>query len=375
MRIEALHLTGFRNYRAFYSEFSPSVNLICGDNAQGKTNLLESICYLSQTHSFRTRKELELVRFGADYADMEAKIFSDGREQILRAVLFSGKRPRQLFLNGVKQKNAQSLKGVLTTVLFCPEDLLVLKKGAAERRRMIDAALCQLRPRYDRAVEEYTRLYNQKSAILRDHFERPDLMEVLPEFNERMAVAGALIVSGRAKYLRELERYASQFHSRFSGGTEELRIEYRTVSTIDDPYAPTKRLYEQIREHQQLHARAEAESGQCLSGPHKDDFEVFLGDRSIKAYGSQGQTRTAAISMKLAEREIFHADTGEMPVLLLDDVLSELDAGRQDFVLNQIKTGQVFITCCDKTRLTELGQTLMIEDGVLLGGGQAEGGV
>ena len=366
MKIIDLNLSGFRNYENFHCDFDPGVNLIVGQNAQGKTNLLEAICYLSRGAAFRTRKEAELIRFGAEFAELSARVDSYGREQTLRAVMFSGRRPRQLWLSGVKKSSREDLDGVLNTVLFCPEDLLVLKKGAAERRKLLDDALCQLRPKYARALEEYRRLLAQKSAVLRDRFERPDLLELLPEYNERMAQTGAIVVTTRAKYLRMLEERAALHHGAFSGGRESLRLEYRTVSTVTDPAASPRQVYEQLRDHQQSHYRAELESIQCLSGPHKDDFEATLNHRSVKTFGSQGQTRTCAISLKLAERDLFEADTGELPVLLLDDVLSELDPGRQDFVVNQIKRGQVFITCCEQDKVTDIGKTIHIENGALL---------
>lgn len=365
MILRSLHLNSFRNYETLSCEFSPGVNLICGKNAQGKTNLLEAICYLSQGCAFRTRREAELIRFGADFADLEAKVFSYGREQTLRTVMFSGKRPRQLWLSGVKQKSREQMNGVLNTVLFCPEDLLVLKKGASDRRKLLDDALCQLRPKYARALEEYQRLLQQKSAALKAQAESPSYLAMLPEYNERMAQFGALLIHTRAKYLRELEARAQEFHREFSGGTEQLSLEYKTVSTVTDPFAPLTHIFDQLKAHQQSHARAELESMQCLSGPHKDDFDAALSGLSIRAFGSQGQTRTAAISLKLAERDIFEADTGELPVLLLDDVLSELDAGRQDFVVNHIGRGQVFITCCDLDRLTDAGKTILIDGGKL----------
>ena len=158
-------------------------------------------------------------------------------------------------------------------------------------------------------------------------------------------------------------RSASSAPAALAGGSEALTLAYQTVSTVTDPFASQQTLFEQLMEHQKRHERAELDSGQCLSGPHKDDFETLLGERSVKAYGSQGQTRTAAISLKLAERELFRADTGEEPVLLLDDVLSELDARRQDFVLNQIRSGQVLITCCEPDRLSDIGKRILIENG------------
>ena len=363
MRLDKLSLRDFRNYAQLDAAFVPGVNLILGDNAQGKTNLLEAICYLSTGRGFRARKEAELLRFGADFAEVQAQVHGQDRDRELRAVLFAGKKPRQLFVGGVKQKSFAGMQGLLTTVLFCPEDLLVLKSGAAQRRRLLDNALCQLRPGYDRALTEYNRLLEHKSRILKDWRAYPSLSDTLPEFNLRLAQVGAILIGYRANYLDKLDRCTAQYHRAFSGGKEALRLQYKTVSTIADPHACRAELEGWILEHQQAHLQAELESGQCLTGPHKDDFDVVLDDISLKSFGSQGQTRTAAISLKLAEREIFRDDTGEEPVLLLDDVLSELDARRQDFVLNQIKTGQVFITCCEKDKLTNLGAVTVIEGG------------
>ena len=363
MRLIDLNLTSFRNYAHLQCEFDPGVNLILGENAQGKTNLLEAVCYLSRGAAFRTRKEAELIRFGDAYAELSARVESYGREQTLRTVMFAGRKPRQLWLSGVKKHSREDLDGILNTVLFCPEDLLVLKKGAADRRKLLDDALCQLRPRYAAALEEYRRLLAQKTAMLKDRLENPGMLELLPEYNEGMARTGAAIIHTRARYLQQLLQRAAVHHDAFSSGRETLELRYQTVSTVEDPAAGVTKIYQWLRDHQESHRRAEIESMQCLSGPHKDDFEALLNGLSVKAFGSQGQTRTCAISLKLAERDIFLDDTGEQPVLLLDDVLSELDAGRQDFVLNRIQTGQVFITCCETDRITHIGRTIRIENG------------
>ena len=363
MRLLDLKLRDFRNYESLELEFDPGVNLIVGSNAQGKTNLLEAVCYAGSGRSFRTQKQGELIRFHADFAEIEAQVHAEERQQSLRWVLFSGARPRQIYRNGAKKKSASEIAGVLPTVLFCPEDLMVLKSGAAARRRLGDQALCQLRPNYDAALTEYNRIIDQKSRILKDHFEYPGVLEVLPEYNARLCQVGALLISYRARFYDSLGRAAARYHSQFSGGAEEFRLEYRTVSTVKDPFAPVARLTQDLYDHLDSHYRAELESGQCLTGPHKDDFDVSLSGINLKAYGSQGQTRTAAISLKLAQRELMGREWGEEPVLLLDDVLSELDQSRQDFVLNQIVSGQVFITCCEPGRFTRLGKTIEIQNG------------
>ena len=366
MNILELRLRDFRNYEDLQLEFDPGVNLIVGDNAQGKTNLLEAISYLGSGKSFRAQKTGEMIRFGAEFADLEGDVFSQERKQTLRWVLFDRGRPRQLWRNGGKKKSAADIAGVLPTVLFCPEDLMILKLGASQRRRFGDLALCQLRPNYDAALTEYNRILEQKSRILKDHFENPALLEILPEYNTRLCQVGALLISYRARFYESMSRAAGSYHELFSGGTEEFVLDYKTVSTVTDPFAPVATLVEQLQDHLQRHYRAELESAQCLTGPHKDDFTVTLSDIDLKAYGSQGQTRTAAISLKLAQRELMGREFGEEPVLLLDDVLSELDPGRQDFVLNQIVSGQVFITCCEPGRFTKLGKTIEIHRGQVL---------
>ena len=363
MKLNDILLENFRNYESQNIAFDPGVNLIVGNNAQGKTNLLEAISYLGSGKSFRAQKSSELVRFGADFASFEGKLFSQEREQSLRWVIFPGVRQRQLFQNGVKKKTAGEISGVFQTVLFCPEDLMVLKTGAAARRRLGDNALCQLRPNYEAALAEYGRILEQKNRILKDRFENPALLQILPEYNTRLCQVGALLISYRARFYEGLGKAAAKYHEMFSGGTENFHLEYKTVSTVKDPFAPIPELNQCLLEHLESHQSAELESAQCLTGPHKDDFDVTLSGLSLKTYGSQGQVRTSAISLKLAQRGLMAAQTGELPVLLLDDVLSELDPGRQDFLLNQILDGQVFITCCEPGRFTKLGKTIEIRCG------------
>lgn len=365
MKLNELKLENFRNYASIEAVFDPGVNLLVGANAQGKTNLLEAIGYLGTGRAFRTVKTAELIRFGGEFVQLEGKIFSQQREQSLKWVLFPA-RAKQIYRNGVKKKTAGELSGVLNTVLFCPEDLMVLKSGAAARRRLADHAISQLRPNYEAALIEYNRILEQKNRILKDRFENPALLEILPEYNARLCQVGALIISYRARFFEGLGREAAVYHDLFSGGKEAFCLTYRTVSTVNDPFAPVRELEACLLDHLDSHYRAELESCQCLTGPHKDDFEVALSDLPLKAYGSQGQVRTAAISLKLAQRKLMEKESGEIPLLLLDDVLSELDPGRQDFVLNQIHEGQVFITCCEPGRFTKLGKTIVIQQGNII---------
>ena len=366
MNLKKMYLRSFRNYEEVTVEFEPGVNLIVGDNAQGKTNMLEAISYLGSGKSFRAQRTSEMIRFGADFAEVQGTVFAQERDQSLRYLLFPGSRPRQIFRNGAKKKSVSELAGVLPTVLFCPEDLMILKMGASQRRRFGDLALCGLRPNYEAALTEYNRILDQKNRILKDHFENPAVLAILPEYNLRLCQVGALLISYRARFYDALEKSAGKFHSQFSGGVENFDLAYKTVSTVTDPFASVARLTEDLQAHLEKHYRAELETAQCLTGPHKDDFTVSLNGIDLKAYGSQGQTRTAAISLKLAQRELMGREWGEEPVLLLDDVLSELDPGRQDFVLNQIVSGQVFITCCEPGRFTKLGKTIEISRGKII---------
>ena len=232
MNLKNIDLQNFRSYESISLDFDPGVNLIVGDNAQGKTNLLESIAYLGSGKAFRTQKSAELVKLGAEFAEIQGEVFSQERNQTLRWILFPAGRPRQLYRNGVKKKGAADIAGVLQTVLFCPEDLMVLKTGASSRRRLGDSALCQLRPNYEAALSEYNRILEQKNRILKDRHENPALLDILPEYNTRLCQVGALLISYRARFYEGLGREAARFHKHFSGGKEEFSLEYKTVSTV-----------------------------------------------------------------------------------------------------------------------------------------------
>ena len=364
MRIDTLYLESFRNYEQQFLEFDPACNVIYGENAQGKTNLLEALAYLSCGKSPRARTDRDMIRFGGQAAVMAAGVFAREREFQVRAEL-SRERRRKLLINQVPVKTGAELSQVYNTVFFCPEDLLLIREGAAARRRFLDVTLSQLRPRYAEALAQYHRTYEHKTRILRDAEERPDLLDTLPEFNERLVRYGAVLIHYRYQFSLRLREYAALNHRECSGEREELEIQYATVSTVTDPGADLSVLMDQLRAHMESHREAERASRLCLSGPHKDDLLVTIDGRDAKQYASQGQTRTAALSMKLAEREIYKNVVGAYPVLLLDDVLSELDPRRQEFVLNRIAGGQVFITCCEDDRLRELlkGKVFHIEHG------------
>lgn len=367
MIVKNIQLDFFRNYVHLDADFSPEINVIYGENAQGKTNLLEAVSYLSGAGSHRARYDKELIRFGVDSAFIMADVFSRERDFTLEVELNRAAR-RKISSNGVKLKSASELSGILHTVLFCPEDLYLIREGAAERRRFLDSCICQLRPRYAAALAEYKKLYEHKTRILRDWEENPSLLDTLDDFNLRMAQTGSILIHYRAHFIRKLMETAPPVHRDFSGGKEKLSLSYETVKTVADPLAAPKDILPALLAHQESHRRAELESRQCLSGPHKDDLLVEINEANAKQFASQGQTRTAVLSLKLGCREIFYQDSGEYPVLLLDDVLSELDMKRQEFVLRRIQGGQVFITCCEEDRLGSLdrGKTFHIHNGTLI---------
>ena len=322
MRIDRLELESFRNYGRQAVDFDGRCNVIFGENAQGKTNLLEALVYLSCGKSPRARTDREMIAFGAPSARMLASVFARDRDFKVQVDLFRDRR-RKMSVNQVPAKSSAALSEVYNTVFFCPDDLYLIREGAAARRRFCDTALCQLRPRYAAALAEYNRTYEHKTRILRDAEERPDLLATLPDFNERLVRFGAVLIHYRHQFAVRLNEYAALHHRECSGGKEELEIRYQTVSTVTDPAAEIAVLTEQLREHMESH--------------------------------------------QAAEREIYKNATGEYPVLLLDDVLSELDPRRQEFVLNRIAGGQVFITCCEDDRLPQMlgGRVFHVEHGTI----------
>ena len=333
MRVDKIALNGWRNYGWEDVEFDGGTNVITGANAQGKTNLLEAVYMLACGRSFRTRFDRETVGFDYPSAELLADVYAHGRQQTIRIVIRPG-QTKKIEVNGVK-KTAAELGETLNVVLFCPDDLNLIKEGAAVRRRLLDNAISQIRPKYAELLSEFNRLYEHKTRILKDWREKPSLLDTLGDFSDALCRVGAQM------------------------------IRYSTVSTVTDAFAPAREIYYQICEHQEKHRQAELDAQQCLTGAHKDDLEIFINGRSARSYASQGQTRTAALSVKLAEREIFLDETGEYPILLLDDVLSELDEGRQAFVLNRLGGGQTLISCCEDEGISSRtgGKVLVVEKG------------
>lgn len=344
MLLQKLEVRDFRTYAHACAEFPDGVSILHGSNAQGKTNALEAVFLLSGSRSWRVRSKVELIAFGTERASVRGEVAARDRTfDILQIIPRAGRET--ITVNGVRRKTRGELCDLLRCVLFSPDDLGLVRDGAAARRRFLDTALCQLRPRYDEVLSEYHRLLEQKSRILKaDEGKRPQLLSVLPEYNARMARLGSLVIRFRARYFALLAPACAEIYRELAAGSgEALSLRYQTVSSVTDPFSEQQTERELLR-HAEEHFAAELSCGQCLSGPHKDDIVLEIDGRDAKAYASQGQTRSVALALKFAEREMFFRDGGEYPLLLLDDVLSELDARRQAFVTERVAGGQTLLT-------------------------------
>ena len=346
MYIKNLSLINFRNYPDSTVTFSDGINVITGSNAQGKTNIIEAVNYLGCGRSFRCAKDKDMILLDKDSANIRAVIVSAEREQTLQARFFHASR-REIFINDIKIKKLNELAGRLTSVMFGPDDLDIIKDSAAVRRKLMDTCLCQLRPAYMAALAEFNKLLKHKSRILKDYHEKPSLLDLLEDFNNRLAEQSAKLIYYRSAFVDLLNRKSSNIHGEFSQKSEELTIAYKTIGDMEHTGKKPNELIKDVLAHQKLRYPAELKSGQVLSGAHKDDLDIKINNMPVRNFASQGQMRTAAVSIKLAERDIHYDDRGEYPVLLLDDVLSELDSKRRNFILEKIKNGQVIITCCD----------------------------
>ncbi len=362
MQIDSLSWEGFRNLESGRLQPVPGVNILYGDNAQGKTNLLEAIWLFTGGRSFRGARDSELVRIGGEKARLSLEFTAADRRQ--EAEITVEKR-RAAVLNGVPQASAAQLAGVFCAVVFSPAHLALVKDGPEGRRRFLDAAYCQLRPGYVHTLAEYNRALTQRNALLKDARFRPDCMELLEIFDEKLAQLGARVILARNAYIARLQPIACSVYDGLSGGREQLEIAYRFAA--DGMTADRETLVLQLREMLKARRKEELAAGCTLTGPHRDDLEVTIGGLPARSFGSQGQQRSAVLALKLAEASVLREVTGEQPVALLDDVMSELDVSRQDYILNHIHGWQVFITCCEPSAVLRLagGRTFHIQSGAV----------
>ncbi len=334
-------------------EPSAEINVIYGENAQGKTNLLESVWMCSGMKSFRGAKDTELKSFDRESAKVRAGYSDSKRENTIEIRIAER---RTAYLNGIALPSAAGLIGKFRAVVFSPAFLSIVQSGPAERRRFIDAAICQLKPAYAQKLADYSRLLKQRNSLLKDLQMETALLDMLDVIDLQMSALAADITTQRFDYLSMLTPHAAEIYNGLSGGRETLRFRY--VQKCGEPGGDYEDIFKANR-------KTDAMLKTTTAGPHRDDIEICVNDRSARLYGSQGQQRSCALTMKLAESSVIKAQTGEEPVTLLDDVMSELDAGRQDYILNHIKNRQVFITCCDPNavlRLTE-GKRFFIQNG------------
>ncbi len=366
MIVRELRFSGFRNLQAGCWKPSPGVNILYGDNGQGKTNLLEACWLFTGSRSFRGAKDAEMLQFGAKEAKISLDFFAGGREQTAEITI---RQRRQASLNGLKLSSAAKLSGVLCGVAFSPAHLSLVKEGPEGRRRFVDSAYCQLQPSYVGKLAELQKVLIQRNAFLRQMRESraydPESRSLLELWNQTMAVAGARVTLARQAYIQQLEPLAAEIYAGLSGGREKLKIfwyspAYEQGSTAAQVAAVWMQLLKQAQ-------AADGAAGFSTVGPHREDMHITLNDRPVRIYGSQGQQRSAVLALKIAEAMLLQRVSGEPPVAFLDDVMSELDLSRQNYILHHIEGWQVFITCCEPSAsLKDMGGHIFnIKQGVL----------
>lgn len=359
MKINSISIENFRNIEKLDLDFD-DVNIIYGQNAQGKTNLIEAIYLFTGSKSFRGVKDRELIRFGCDFSKLKIDFESENRNQTAE-IRIDGKRTA--YLNGIKKKSPSALGEELKAVIFSPVHLSMVKDGPSERRRFIDNALCQLKYNYRNILKEYNRALSQRNMLLKDISKNSSLADMLYIWDKNLAATGAKIIYQRNKYVEALLPFAKEVFDGLSGGREEIDLvlkgpfDYRDLSLkeIENKLLIT---FEKSRGSDFMNRITTA-------GPHRDDMEILINSKSARTYGSQGQQRSCVLALKLAEASLLKEMTQNEPLALLDDVMSELDITRQDYILNHIKNWQVFITCCDADTVLRLkkGKTFHIENG------------
>lgn len=351
MLIKAVSGKNFRNLQPFFIETDSKMNVICGENAQGKTNLIEVIWLFTGAKSFRTNRDNELVFFGENESKLNMTYIGQNIEN--EASLIIGQR-RKAILNEKKLNSASLLAGNFCAVIFSPDDLNLISGSPEKRRRFLDIAISQIYPKYLETLKRYSRALAQRNYVLKKLKEGEGSIELLYPFEEELSSAGSTIIKYRIRYLELAQDFISDIYKGISNYKESFQVLYQPVATPNE-------LYEKIVRNR----KEDILSGFTTIGPHRDDIDFLIDSLSVKAFGSQGQKRSVALALKLSEAEVLYKTTGEYPVALLDDVMSELDPLRQSFILNHIKKLQVFITCCDPANIKNLnnGTVFKVENG------------
>ena len=347
MKIRSIKLADFRNYTEAEIQPCEGATVFTGDNAQGKTNILEAVYLCCTGRSHRTSHDKEMIRAGAEYARVRVDAERADGPHDVEITLARNDRRRVKVAGSVVSRSGEML-GHVTGVLFSPEDLRMVKDGPVERRRFVDMELSQLRPSYYYALQRYNRALKQRGALLKEvamgKFE-PDALDM---WDDQLAESGAVIMEMRRDFLLKISQAAGEIHARVAAGAEKMKVEYAPSVETD---ARGTELKDAVSEAL-LRARGGDLKRLITSvGPHRDDVRVDLNGMDARAYGSQGQVRTCALALKLSELEIMRRESGEAPVLMLDDVMSELDPGRRRLLINTLENVQTFVTCTDLSDL------------------------
>lgn len=333
MIIKSLELENFRNYKNLSIVFDKGVNILYGDNAQGKTNILEAIYVSATTKSHKGSKDREIINFNSEEAHIKTILDKEGLERRVDMHLRKSKS-KGIAIDKVRIKKAAELLGLLNVVFFSPEDLSIIKDAPAIRRRFMDMELCQLDQSYLYDLNQYNKVINQRNKLLKEIYFNNDYKEMLGIWDMQLVSFGKKIIKRRAEFIEELNEIINDIHKKLSGDKEDMVIKYM-------PYCQEDELEDLLKKSLDRDIKLKMTN----VGPHKDDFTFIANDIDIRMYGSQGQQRTAALSLKLSEIEIVKKIAKDKPVLLLDDVLSELDSNRQNYLLDSIGDIQTIITC------------------------------
>lgn len=364
MRISRLHLEQFRNIESLSVFPCETVNIIYGDNAQGKTNLLEAIWLLSGAKSFRGAKDADLIRFGESRALIESDFFCAGRQQTSKIQL-EGKKTA--WLNDIRQDSITAFAGIFTTVVFSPSHLGLVKDGPAGRRKFLDTSICQITPRYIGMIGQYQRILLQRNTLLKDISYASALLDTLDIWDEKLSALGGVIIRMRMEYTRRLQKEAEDIYKGISMERESFSLDYRPFELPVQEGQTQREISSLLLEKMMQNRSEDLRSGSTGIGPHRDDLEISINGRSVRSFGSQGQQRSSVLALKLAESRCIGDILGERPVILLDDVMSELDQNRREYLLNHLTGSQIFITCCDKGYFSRLesGRVFRMEHGQL----------
>lgn len=363
MKIQSLRLENFRNFKDETFRFCEGTNILAGNNAQGKTNCIEAIYFCSCLKSYRVLREEQLIRFGEETASITLT-FGEGQREEQLQILFHRNKPKEFRYNGLVVSRLRDLLGCFHSVIFTPDHLNLIKEGPHKRRNFLDMALCSLDLTYTDQLLNYQKIIKNRNALLRQCKERPELSDMLEVWDEKLAQAGAYIAFARRSYIERLSEFAKGYYSEISGGAEKLKLIYLNQFTKD---AVSQEDYRRLMMDRLWKMReTDIAMGQTMSGIHKDDILMLLSGKSMKFFASQGQIRSAVLAIKLAEAECITDRQGQEPVLLLDDILSELDSKRQRFIFGRMEGRQTILSTCELGKIRKKGdQVFFIKDGAV----------